>query len=171
MSLVACLLMITACAGPPNEAMNAAETKLNAAVEAEFDKYAPAEYEAAAAELAKAQGHMAAEEYGDAKTAAENTIALVDVAGQEAEVQKELTKREVDDALPAFMERWHEISTSIEQGRGRAARDLAHEASVFADSLTMQLNDLNSNEKWYDIKMLLESANMAADGFAERAGG
>ena len=171
MSLFACLLIVSACAQPPTEAMSAAETKLNAAKEAGFDKYAPEEYDAAAAELAKAQGHMAAEEYSEARTAAENTIMLVDAAGEEAEVQKQLIKREVDEALPAFLERWGEISASIEQGRGRAARTLAQEASAFADSLTMELNDLKANEKWYDLKMLLESANMQADSFAERAGG
>ncbi len=171
LSIVSCLLMVAACAGPPNEAMTAAEQAVSDAMEAEVDKYAPAEYGTAAAELEKARGHMAAEEYSDAKAAAENTIALVEAANQEMLVQKELTKREVDEALPAFLERWGEISGSIEQGRGRAARALAQEASAFADSLTMQINELNSNEKWHDLKMLLESANMTADGFAERAGG
>ncbi len=171
LSIVSCLLMVSACAQPPTEAMEAAEAKINGAVEAQIDKYAPTEYEAAAAEFEKAKAHMDAEEYGDAKTAAENTIALVETANQEMLVQKELTKREVDEALPAFLERWGEISGSIEQGRGSAARTLAQEASAFADSLTVQLNDLKAAEKWHDIKMLLESANMAADGFAERAGG
>lgn len=171
MSVVACLFMAAACAGPPTEAMEAAEAKIEGALEAEIDKYAPAEYEAAAAELEKAQTHMAAEEYSDAKAAAERTIALVDAASEESAVQKELTKREVDEALPAFLERWGEISGSIERGRGQAARALAQEASAFADSLTVQLNELKSDEKWHDLKMLLESANMSADGFAERAGG
>ena len=170
-SLIACLMIVSACTQPPTEAMSAAEAKIEGALEAEIDKYAPAEYEAAAAELEKARAHMAAEEYSDAKAAAENTIALVDAASEESAVQKELTKREVDEALPAFLERWGEISGSIEGGRGRAARALAQEASAFADSLTVQLNDLKAAEKWYDIKMLLESANMAADSFAERAGG
>ena len=169
--VVACLFVAAACAGPPTEAMDEAERAITAAMEAEVDKYAPAEYEAAAAELEMARTHMAAEEYGDAKTAAENTIALVESASQESVVQKELTRREVDEALPAFLERWGEISGSIEQGRGQAARALAQEASAFADSLTVQLNELNTAEKWHDLKMLLESANMTADGFAERAGG
>ena len=171
LSAVACLFVAAACAGPPTEAMDAAELAISDAMEAEVDKYAPAEYEMAAAELEKARAHMAAEEYGDAKTAAENTMALVESASQESVVQKELTKREVDEALPAFLERWGEISSSIEQGRGRAARTLAQEASAFADSLTMQLNDLKANEKWHDLKMQLESAHMTADSFAERAGG
>ena len=171
LSIVSCLLVVAACAGPPNEAMSAAEQAVSDAMEAEVDKYSPTEYEAAAVELEKARGHMAAQEYGDAKAAAENTIALVEAANEEMLVQKELTKREVDEALPAFLERWGEISSSIEQGRGSAARALAQEASAFADSLTVQLNDLKSGEKWYDIKMLLESANMTADSFAERAGG
>ena len=171
LSIVSCLLMVAACAGPPDEAMSAAEQAVTDAMEAEVDKYAPAEYEAAAAELETARGHMTAGDYGHAKAAAENTIALVEAANQEMLVQKELTKREVDEALPAFLERWSEISGSIEQGRGSAARTLAQEASAFADSLTVQLNDLKAAEKWHDIKMLLESANMAADGFAERAGG
>lgn len=171
LSLITCLFVVSACAGPPNDAMEAAETKLNAAKEAEFDKYAPAEYEAAAAELAKAQNHMDAEEYSEAKTAAENTISLVDAAGEDAEVQKQLTKHDVDEALPAFMERWGKVSSSIEQGRGRAGRELAQEAKAFVDTLQVQLNDLKAAEKWYDLKMLLESANMTADSFAERAGG
>ena len=171
LSAVACLFVAAACAGPPTEAMDGARLAISAAMEAEVDKYAPDEYGMAAAELEKAEAHLAAEEYGDAKTAAENTMALVESASQESVVQKELTKREVDEALPAFLERWSEISSSIEQGRGRAAVTLAQEASAFADSLTMQLNDLKANEKWYDIKMQLESANMTADSFAERAGG
>ncbi len=171
LSIISCLAVVAACAGPPNEAMTAAEQAVADAMEAEVDKYAPAEYEMAAAEFEKAQGHMDAEEYGDAKAAAENTMALVESASQEAVVQKELTKREVDEALPAFLERWGEISGSIEQGRGQAARNLAQEASAFADSLTVQLNDLKAAEKWHDIKMLLEAAHTAADSFAERAGG
>lgn len=168
---VACLFVVAACAGPPTEAMDAAEAKINGALEAEIDKYAPTEYEAAAMEFEKAKAHMEAEEYGDAKAAAESTIALVDAANQEMLVQKELTKREVDVALPAFLERWGEISGSIERGRGRAARAVAQEASAFADSLTVQLNELKAAEKWHDLKMLLEEANMTADSFAERAGG
>ncbi len=171
LSVVACLFVAAACAGPPTEAMTSAEQAISDAMEAEIDKYAPAEYEAAAAELEKAKGHMAAEEYSDAKAAAEKTMEIIEAASQESVVQKELTKREVDEALPAFLERWGEISGSIEQGRGQAARALAQEASAFADSLTVQLNELNAAEKWHDLKMLLESANMAADGFAERAGG
>ena len=168
---VACLFVVAACAGPPTEAMDAAEQAISDAMAAEVDKYAPAEYEMAAAELEKARAHMAAEEYGDAKTAAESTMALVESASQESVVQKELTKREVDVALPAFLERWGEISGSIERGRGQAARAVAQEASAFADTLTVQLNDLKAAEKWHDIKMLLEEANMTADSFAERAGG
>ena len=168
---VACLFVVAACAGPPTEAMDAAEAKINGAMEAEIDKYAPAEYESAAMEFEKAKAHMEAEEYGDAKTAAENAIALVDAANQEMLVQKELTKREVDVALPAFLERWGEISGSIERGRGQAARAVAQEASAFADSLTVQLNDLKAAGKWHDLKVLLEEANMTADSFAERAGG
>ncbi len=171
LSLITCLFLVSACAGPPNDAMDAAEKGIEDAMAAEVDKYSPAEFETAAAEMEKARGHMAAEEYSDAKTAAENTIALTEAASQEMVVQRELTRREVNELLPAFLERWSEISGSIEGGRGRAARTLAQEASAFADSLTMQLNDLKSNEKWYDIKMLLESANMKADSFAERAGG
>ena len=171
LSAVVCLFVAAACAGPPTEAMDAAEAKISGAMEAEIDKYAPAEFEAANLELEKARAHMAAEEYSEAKTSAERTIELADAANEEMLVQKELTKREVDEALPAFLERWGEISGSIEQGRGREARALAQEASAFADSLTMQLNDLKANEKWHDIKMLLESAHMSADSFAERAGG
>jgi len=170
-SFIACLLMIAACAGPPNEAMSAADQSINDAVEAEVDKYAPEQFEAAAAELEKAKGHMEAEEYGDAKTSAENTMSLVEAASQEALVQKELTKREVDETLPAFMERWGELSNAIEGGRGRAARALAQEAAAFADTLQIQLNELRANEKWHDLKMLLESAQATADGFAGRAGG
>ena len=171
LSLMTCLFMVSACAGPPNDAMEAAEKGIDDAMAAEIDKYSPVEFEAAAAELEKARGHMAAEEYGDAKTAAENTIALTEAASQESVVQKELTRREVDEAIPAFMERWSEISGSIEQGRGRAGRELAQEAKAFVDTLQVQLNDLNAAEKWHDLKMLLESANMTADSFAERAGG
>lgn len=171
LSAVVCLFVAAACAGPPTEAMDAADAKMAGALAADIPKYAPAEYEAARVELAKAWAHMEAEEYSEAKTAAERTIELADAANEEMLVQKELTKREVDEALPAFLERWSEISGSIEQGRGRAARTLAQEASAFADSLTMQLNDLKANEKWYDLKMQLESAHMTADSFAERAGG
>ncbi|MCY3554814.1 MAG: hypothetical protein OXH56_05775 [Gemmatimonadetes bacterium] len=114
LSVVACLIVAAACAGPPTEAMDGAERANTAAMEAEVDKYAPAEFEAATAELEMARTHMAAEEYGDAKTAAENAMALFESASQESVVQKELTKREVDEALPAFLERWGEISGSIE---------------------------------------------------------
>ncbi len=171
LSFAACLLLVAACAGPPTEAMDAAEQAVSNAVEAEIDKYAPAEFEAAAAELEKAREHMDAGDYGEARTAAENTRTLVGTANEEMLVQKELTKRQVEEALPAFLERWGEISGNIEQGRGRDARALAQEASSFADTLTVQLNELKARERWYDIKMLLESANMQADDFAARAGG
>ena len=171
LSLITCLFLVSACMGPPDDAMDAAEKGIEDAMAAEVDKYSPAEFETAAAALEKARGHMAAEEYSDAKTAAENTIALTEAASQEMVVQRELTRREVDDALPAFMERWGEISGSIEQGRGRAARVLAQEAKAFVDTLQVQLNELKTAEKWYDLKMLIESANMTADSFAERAGG
>lgn len=170
LSLIACIFMTSACAGPPNEAMSAAEQVVKDAMAAEVDKYAPTDFEAVATALEKAKGHMAAEEYSDAKAAAENAIALVGTANQEMLVQKELTKREVNETLPAFMERWGGISGKIEQGRGRAARALAKEAKSFVDTLQVQLNDLKTAEKWHDLKILLESANTTADSFAERAG-
>jgi len=170
LSLITCLFLTSACVGPPNEAMSAAEQVINDAMAAEVDKYAPSDFGAATAALEKAKGHMAAEEYSDAKAAAENTLALIATANQEMLVQKELTKREVDETLPAFMTRWGEISGSIEQGRGRAARALAKEAKAFVDTLQVQLNELKTGEKWHDLKMLLESANTTADSFAERAG-
>ena len=86
-------------------------------------------------------------------------------------VQKELTMREIDNALPAFMDHWGEISGNIEKGRGREARTLAQEAKAFVDTLQIQLNDLKTAEKWYDLKVLLETANEKANSFAERAGG
>lgn len=170
-SLIACLMIVSGCTRPPTDAMEAAEAKLNAASEAEVDKYAPVEYEAAAAELDKAQAHMAAEEYSDAKTAAERTIELIDVAGEEARVQRGLVEIEVKEAITAFRDRWKEISETIEAGRSRDARELAREAREYADSINPQLIELNSNEKWYDLKVLLEEANTTADSFAERAGG
>ena len=168
---VACLFVVAACAGPPTEAMDAAEQAISDAMAAEVDKYAPAEYEMAAAELEKARAHMTAEEYGDAKTAAENTMALAESASQESVVQKELTKREVDVTLPAFLERWKGISQRIESGRGRAALELSRRATEFKNTLEPQINELRSAEKWHDLKVLIESANETADGFEAEAGG
>lgn len=171
-SAIVCLIMVSAgCTPPPNDAMAAARDAIEQAKGNEIDKYAPKEFEVAAAELAKAEQHMAAEEYAEASEAAQKTIELTQAAGQEATVQKQLLKVDVDKKLPEFMERWGEISSSIEGGRGRAARALAAEASAFADSLTAQLNELKAGEKWYELNMSLDAANSKADEFAERAGG
>ena len=171
LSFAICSFWISACAGPPNEAMTAAEQTISNAIAAEVDKYAPTEFGEASAELEKAKAHMAAEEFSDAKVSAEKTISLIETANQEMLVQKELTKREIDNALPAFMDHWGEISGNIEKGRGREARTLAQEAKAFVDTLQIQLNDLKTAEKWYDLKVLLETANEKANSFAERAGG
>ena len=171
LTIVSFLLVAVACAGPPTEAMTAAEQAISDAVEAEVDKYAPAEYEAATAELEKARAHMAAEEYGDAKTAAENTMALVESASQESVVQKELVKREAMETLRAFADRMIGISNTVENASGRTARELAQEISEFKGVIEPQVNELVSSEKWHDLKTVLEEANMLADSFEERAGG
>lgn len=171
LTIVSFLLVAAACAGPPTEAMDAAEQSISDAVEAEVDKYAPAEYEAAAAEFEKAKGHMAAEEYGDARTAAEKTMELIEAASQESVVQKELKKREVMETLRAFADRMIVISNTVENASGRAARDLAQEISEFKGVIEPKVNELVSSENWHDLKTVLEEAIMTADSFAERAGG
>ena len=152
LSVVACLFVAAACAGPPTEAMDGAERASADAMEAEVDKYAPAEFEVAAAELENARTHMAAEEYGEAKTAAENAMALFESASQESVVQKELTKREVMKPCRLSWNAGGRFRAASEQGRGRAARALAQEASAFADSLTVQLNELKDNENGTILK-------------------
>ena len=169
---VACLMLIsTACTPPPNDLMAAAENTVNQMDENQIDMYARAEYDLVTAELAKAKQHMDAEEYTEAKEAAEKTIELAKAAGQEAAVQRQLMKVDVDKKLPEFMERWSEISSSIEGGRGRAAQALAVEAKAFADSLTANLQELSGSEMWYELNAALDVASATADEFAEKAGG
>ena len=169
---VACLMLIsTACTPPPNDLMAAAEDTINQLDQNQIDMYAKAEYDLVTAELAKAKQHMDAEEYTEAKEAAEKTIELAKAAGQEAAVHRQLMKVDVDKKLPEFMERWSEISSSIEGGRGRAARALAVEAKAFSDSLTENLQELNGSEMWYELNAALDAANVTADEFAEKAGG
>jgi len=168
---VACLMLISAaCTPPPNEAIAAAEDIIEQAKDSQIDIYATKEYDLAAAELAKAKAHMAAEEYAEAKAASEKTIALAKTAGEEAAVQKQLTKVDVDKKLPEFMERWAEIAGSMQKGRGRAAKALAGEASTFADSIQTQFNELKNGEMWHELNMALDAANSTADEFAEKAG-
>ncbi len=169
---VACLMLFsTACTPPPNDLMAAAENTVNQMDENQIDMYARAEYDLVTAELAKAKQHMDAEEYTEAKEAAEKTIELAKAAGQEAAVQRQLMKVDVDKKLPEFMERWSEISSSIEGGRGRAAQALAVEAKAFADSLTANLQELSGSEMWYELNAALDAASATADEFAEKAGG
>ncbi len=169
---VACLMLIsTACTPPPNDLMAAAEDTINQMDQNQIDMYAKAEYDLVTAELAKAKQHMDAEEYTEAKEAAEKTIELAKAAGQEAAVQRQLMKVDVNKKLPEFNKRWSEISSSIEGGRGRAARALAVEAKAFSDSLTENLQELNGSEMWYELNAALDAANATADEFAEKAGG
>jgi hypothetical protein len=169
---VASLMLIsTACTPPPNDLMAAAEDTINQMDQNQIDTYAKAHYDLVTAELAKAKQHMAAEEYTEAKETAEKTIELAKAAGEEAAVQRQLMRVDVDKKLPEFMERWSEISSSIEGGRGRAARALAVEAKAFADSLTENLNELKGSEMWYELNTALDAANATADEFAEKAGG
>ena len=111
----------------------------------------------------------------DLMAAAENTVNQMDEnqIDMYARAEYDLVTAEVDvdKKLPEFMERWSEISSSIEGGRGRAAQALAVEAKAFADSLTANLQELSGSEMWYELNAALDAASATADEFAEKAGG
>jgi hypothetical protein len=151
--------------------MKAAEDAVSQAKNSEAEKYAKAQFDQASGELEKARQHMSAQEYTEAKAAADNTIKLAQEAVNEVNVQRELMKNEVEQNLAAFMNRWKEVSTSIEKSRGKDAKALAAEAAGYAKTLTEQLNNLKSNQQWAELKMALEEANKKADEYAQRVGG
>ena len=72
MSLTVCIgLIASSCASPPTEARSAAEQAIEDIGDAE--KYAKDEYQVAVDEFNKAESHMAAEEFGEARAGYEKT--------------------------------------------------------------------------------------------------
>ncbi len=170
MSLVVCIgLIASSCASPPTEARSAAEQAVADISDAE--KYAKGEYQAAVDEFNKAENHMTAEEFGEARAGYEKTIQLASDAGKETGIGRELTKVDAETKLEEFQASWTDISSQIEKGRGRAAKALAVDAAAFGDSLAGVLNDFKGAEQWYELLMALENASTTADGFRERADG
>lgn len=161
-------LMASSCAAPPTDAMNAAEEAIQNAKEEEVDKYAPTEFEKAQAELAKAQKHMAAEEYREARTAAEKTIALARTAAKETTVQKTIIQTQSLNKMNDFREMWGALSKKIEKGRTRQAKALAKEAGEFATMIADTINVLKSSQKWVELNMVLEEANKKVGEFQEK---
>ncbi len=170
MSLAVCVgLIASSCASPPTEARSAAEQAIEDISDAE--KYAKDAYQVTVDEFNKAENHMAAEEFSEARAGYEKTIQLASDAGKETGIGRELAKVDATSQLEEFLDSWSEMSAQIEKGRGRAVKALAGEAKVFSDSLSSVLNDLKNNEQWYELLTALADANATADGFKERAGG
>ena len=167
---VCVVLMASSCAAPPTEAMKAAEEAIENAKAEEVDTYAPTEFGIAQAEFAKAQQHMAAEEYGEARTAAEKTIELAQVAAKETTVQKTIIQTQSLNKLNDFRELWGALSKKIEKGRTRKAKALAKEAGEFAAAVGDTINVLKSSEKWAELNMVLEEANKKVAEFQEEFG-
>lgn len=170
LAALACIAVVGLACTPPPEAEKAAA--LGAVEMAKTDgaeMYSKAQLDAATAEWQKAEQHMMAKEYVEAKAAYENTVKLAAEAGKEAGVQKEMMKADAQKGLEAFMAKWGEVSAAIEKGKGKGAKELASEAAAYAQTLTEQLNNLKSNAQWMELKAALDAANMKAEEFSQRA--
>ncbi|MBT5876260.1 MAG: hypothetical protein HOH43_22740 [Candidatus Latescibacteria bacterium] len=162
-------ILVSSCAGPPNEARSAAEQAVQDARTGEAEKYAADAFKATVTAFNSAEKHMTAKEYSEALAGYEETIALATTAGKETGVGRQLSKADAETKLTEFLTNWGEIGKMIEKGRGRKAKALAQEAKVFGDSLAGSLNDLKGAEQWHELLAALESANVAAIEFNEKA--
>lgn len=160
-----------ACASPPNEARQAAEQQIQEARDAEVDVYAQDEFQAVMEEWDRAEQHMQAQEYGEARTGYEKVMELVAVAAREAEVGRQTMKIDVNQRKTEFQNLWKEVSAAIENTRGRAGRELAQEAKTWVEQINQQLVELEDNEKYAQMLTALDEATDKAIEFRERAAG
>ncbi|MBM3265779.1 MAG: hypothetical protein FJY97_20490 [candidate division Zixibacteria bacterium] len=160
-----------ACTPPPDAEKANAQQAVDAAKNDGAEMYAKTQLDAAAAEWAKAEQHMTAKEYLEAKAAYESTVRLAAEAGKEAGVQKEMIKTEASQGIDAFMTKWGEVSAAIEKGKGKDAKALAAEAGEYAKTITEQINTLKTNGQWIELKAAVEEASKKADEFSGRAMG
>lgn len=164
------VILVSGCAAPPTEAMSAAEQAIQDARAGEAEHYAMDAFQKAVDQFDVAQKHMAAEEYAEARTAAEKTIELAAAAGKETGVGRELMKVDAETKLADFLASWTEISAQLEKGRGKDALALAKEAGEFSQTISESLNELKDGEKWYELLAALEEADMKAKDFQARMG-
>lgn len=170
-ALASVALVSTSCTPPPDAEKTAAGDAVEQAKAAGADMYAKTQLDAATSEWMKAEQHMTAKEYVEAKAAYEKTVTLAAGAGKEAGVQKEMVKEEVGKNLADFMTKWAVVSAAIEKGKGKAAKDLAVEAGEYAKTLTEKLNGLKEAGQWMELKATLEEANMKADEYMTKTAG
>lgn len=170
-ALASVALISTACTPPPDAEKAAAGDAVEQAKTAGAEMYAKTQLDAATAEWMKAEQHMTAKEFVEAKAAYESTVKLASGAGTEAGVQKELMKEEMGKNLDGFMAKWAEVSAAIEKGKGKEAKALAVEAGEYAKTLTEKLNSLKEAGQWMELKAALDEANMKADEYKTKAGG
>lgn len=170
-ALASLAVISTACTPPPDAEKAAAGDAVAQAKSAGAEMYAKTQLDAATAEWMKAEQHMTAKEYVEAKAAYESAVKLAADAGKEAGVQMEMMKAEAGTNLDAFMAKWTEVSAAIEKGKGKDAKALAVEAGEYAKTLTEKLNGLKEAGQWIELKAALDEANMKADEYKTKVGG
>jgi glucose/arabinose dehydrogenase len=112
------LLLILGCQSAPQKELAAAKDALQKAQEAEADKYAPDLFTQAKDSIAEAENLIAMKKYGEAKQLLISAKGVAESAIQQAGVNKEETKSNVEDFMAAIdngMRQLHETQDKAKQ--------------------------------------------------------
>jgi len=98
----ACLILILSCQSAPQKELAAAKDALQKAQESEADKYASDLFVQAQNSITEAENLIASKKYGEAKQLLVNALGVAESAAQQAGINKDETKTEVEDYLAAI---------------------------------------------------------------------
>jgi hypothetical protein len=116
--LFSLLLLILGCQSAPQKELVAAKDAMQKAQEAEADKYAADLYGQAKDSITEAENLIASKKYGEARELLISAKGVAESAAQQAGVNKDNTKTEVEDFLAAIdndMKQLHEAQDKAKQ--------------------------------------------------------
>lgn len=124
MAALLALLLITACAKPPEAEKGAAKSAMEAATNAQADKYAKDAFAEAKKLWDEAETQMGGKKYKEAKKAYEEAKVAFEKAAAGVEAGKKALTEEVTGALTALEEAWKAVDATGKKVAAKLAADL-----------------------------------------------
>lgn len=162
------IIVSMGCAGPPTEAIQAAEAAIQEAQTAGSDVYAAERFKAAQDALADAKAKVDSKDYKGAKESADRAIALADSSRTDAAVGKETMRLDAERKLEEMKTMWADVSAAIEKSRGPAGKALVKEAADVA-AMVNTLPQQMAEGKYAEVLKAVDEATMKANDLKERA--
>jgi hypothetical protein len=155
--LLPLLAMLLGCAGEPTQQLADAKSALEAAREAEADKYAPDLFSQAENSITEAEQLIAQKKYGEAKKLLMDAKSVADQAASQSAINKDNTKTEVEDYLAAINGAMNQLKETQDLAKQwsipKKQRELTEETATWDENLKKAQAEYDAGN-YYEAKEL-----------------